>query len=238
MQRWIWTLSILAVAGVTTVFAQPQGGPRTGQGGDRPGGDRGGPPGGGPPGGGRGPNPLVEALDVDHDRVLSADELKNASDALLALDRNKDGKLTEEEYRPAGGRGGIVGGPGGGREGGAPPNNRRGGTDGRRPEGQGGPGRGPGPGGPGGRGPGGPEGQVGPPPPNADRFIEHALEIDADKDGKLSKDELRKFAEDMASRRGGPGGPGGGPGDQGRPRGEGDRPPSEDERPERPKRPE
>jgi len=49
-------------------------------------------------------------LDTNKDRVISAEELKKAPTALLVLDRNKDGQLTEDEYRPGGG---PSGGPGG-----------------------------------------------------------------------------------------------------------------------------
>ena len=83
------------------------------------------------------------------------------------------------------------------------------------------------------------DGPDGPPPgPNPDRMIEHAMEFDADKDGKLSKDELRKFVEDFIANMPMPGGRGpGGPGGEGRPGGNrGGRP--EGERPARPQRPE
>jgi hypothetical protein len=44
--------------------------------------------------------PLVVAtLDVNHDGVIDAVEIKNASVALKSLDRNADGKLTSEELR-------------------------------------------------------------------------------------------------------------------------------------------
>ena len=209
MKRWMWTFCILAVAGVATAIAQPPGGPGGPGGRGGPGGGQGGGP-GGPGGGGRPPMPIIEALDADHDGVISAEELKNASAALLALDKNKDGKLTEDEYRPMGrGPGGDAGGPGGGRGGPGGPgggvSGGRGGEGGR----PGGPGRegGGGPGGPGGRGAGGPGG--GPPEPNPERMLEHAMEFDADKDGKLSKDELQKFIADFVQRHGGAGGAGG-----------------------------
>ena len=56
-------------------------------------------------------------------------------------------------------------------------------------------------GGPGGGGPGG--------PPSPERFVEHAMKFDADGDGKLDRDELTKFAEEIQRMRGGRGGPGG-----------------------------
>lgn len=97
------TLLALALAGATlTAIAQNE---------DRPQ-----PPGGpgGPGGRPRMVSPLMEALDTNQDGILDADEIKNAATALLKLDKNGDGKLTQEELRPArppGGRG--PGGPGG-----------------------------------------------------------------------------------------------------------------------------
>ncbi|MDB6129477.1 MAG: hypothetical protein JWM04_584 [Verrucomicrobiales bacterium] len=74
------------------------------------------PPGrdGGPsaPGGPRPMNPLLEALDLNKDGVIDADEIAKASQSLLKLDKNSDGKLTPDEYRPAM-RPGGPGGPGG-----------------------------------------------------------------------------------------------------------------------------
>ena len=56
------------------------------------------------PGGFDGPpaphHPLMFALDVDEDGELSAREIKNASKALLKLDRNGDGELSHSELRP------------------------------------------------------------------------------------------------------------------------------------------
>ncbi len=73
------------------------------------------------------------------------------------------------------------------------------------------------------------------------------MEFDADKDGKLSQDELKKFIADFIKQHPGPdggggegrpgaGGPRGGAG--GPPNGGGGRPSEGGERPERPKRPE
>src|SRR5205807_3203759 len=42
--------------------------------------------------------PLIGALDLNHDGVIDADEIKTASAALLKLDKNGDGKLTREEF--------------------------------------------------------------------------------------------------------------------------------------------
>jgi hypothetical protein len=66
-------------------------------------------PGGGPgdqggPGGGRHhrppPLPIVMALDTNHDGIIDAGEIANASAALLTLDKNGDGVLTTNEYMP------------------------------------------------------------------------------------------------------------------------------------------
>src|SRR5262245_34733582 len=63
------------------------------------------PPPDGPPGPGMGghrppPPPIIEALDANHDGVIDAKEIANASKALLTLDENGDGKLTHEELCP------------------------------------------------------------------------------------------------------------------------------------------
>jgi Ca2+-binding EF-hand superfamily protein len=74
-----------------------------------------------PEGPGRGPmrSPAFEALDANHDGVISAAELANAATALKSLDKNGDGKLTEDEVRPQmGGRGRGDGPRGDGRRGG------------------------------------------------------------------------------------------------------------------------
>lgn len=44
--------------------------------------------------------PVLAALDADHDTVISAAEISNASAALKTLDRNRDGRLTLEEVVP------------------------------------------------------------------------------------------------------------------------------------------
>jgi hypothetical protein len=57
----------------------------------------------GPPPGFRHPRgPLMMALDANHDGELDASEIANASNALLKLDKNGDGKLTRDELRPPG----------------------------------------------------------------------------------------------------------------------------------------
>ena len=58
-------------------------------------------PQGGPGGEHRRPKPPLEiALDANKDGVIDADEIANASTALKILDKNGDGKLTQDELRP------------------------------------------------------------------------------------------------------------------------------------------
>ena len=45
-------------------------------------------------------DPLMRALDLNHDGVLDADEIANAATSLLTLDKNGDGQLTPDELRP------------------------------------------------------------------------------------------------------------------------------------------
>ena len=149
------------------------------------------PPEGGPPD--RGPggpphDPLRAALDTDGDHELSADEIKNATTAVAKLDRNGDGRIDNEEFRPP-----RPPGPprGEGFEGRPPREGRRPPGDGPRPEG-------------------------GPNRPSPERLVERAMSFDADGDGKLDRAEMEKFAGEMQQRlRGGRGGPGGPPADGG-----------------------
>ena len=55
---------------------------------------------GGGPGGQRPVSPIVEALDLNKDGTIDADELAKAAESLKKLDKNGDGKITEDEYRP------------------------------------------------------------------------------------------------------------------------------------------
>lgn len=242
MKKILLASAILAAAATTvslSVFAQtpaeerPEGGPPR---------HEGGPGENGPP---RPPHPIMDALDKNGDREISEDEIANAVVALKTLDKNGDGKLTDDEMRPPRQEGGPDGPPRGeyprGEDGprgefrpprdgeGRPP------RDGDFPPARDGEGRPPRDGDfrqprdregrlPQGRGEGPPGRPMG--PSNPERFVEDALRFDADKDGKLDKAELLKFATEMGNRQGRPPGPDGGRG-QGRPPGDrspGDRP--------------
>ncbi len=63
---------------------------------------------GGPEGGFMRFDRVLSALDTNSDGAISASELDNATAALRKLDKNNDGKLTEDELRPN-----FPGGPGG-----------------------------------------------------------------------------------------------------------------------------
>jgi Ca2+-binding EF-hand superfamily protein len=97
--------------------------------------------------------PVMMALDADGDGVISADEINNAAVALRKLDKNNDGKLTEEETRPNF----PPGGPGGRRE----------------------------------------EGPSGPSP---DEVVKQLLEFDKNGDGQLSKAELPERMQGLFAR--------------------------------------
>jgi len=75
----------------------------------------------GPGPGGRGifpGSPVFAALDADGDGAISPAEISASPKALLTLDRNRDGQLAQDELAPSFGRGGRRGGFGGeGREG-------------------------------------------------------------------------------------------------------------------------
>src|SRR5205814_8367860 len=50
-------------------------------------------------------DPILSALDKDHNKEISAEELAAAPAVLLELDKNKDGKLSEDEVSPQPGDG-------------------------------------------------------------------------------------------------------------------------------------
>ncbi len=132
-------------------------------------------------------HPLEQALDANGDGVIDAKELSNAAAALKRLDKNGDGRLTEDEYRPARPGGSGFGGPGG--QGGGP-----GGFGG--PEGQGG-----GFGGP--AEPGGRPGAEDRPRANAGgegEFAARLFQNDKNNDGKLSREELPDQIQRMFER--------------------------------------
>lgn len=101
-------IAALAIAGSAFSLAAQDGG-------QNPNGQR--PPGGpgGPGGRQMQPPPLIAALDANHDGVIDANEIDNASAALRTLDKNGDGKLTMEELRPARPQGGGPDGQGRGQ---------------------------------------------------------------------------------------------------------------------------
>ena len=96
-QKSIRFLAVAAAMGVAawglTVFADPpEDGPKDRSEGRQ---SQDGPPRRGPP-----RPPLEVALDLDHDHEISSEELETATASLKKLDKNGDGKLTPEEYRP------------------------------------------------------------------------------------------------------------------------------------------
>jgi len=185
-----------------TIFAENEGPPRGDRpGADRPGADRpsgrpgerpGGRPGGGGSGfGGRRPlNPVLLVLDKDRNGTLSSEEIAGASAALKTLDKNGDGEITREEFRP------TPGGPGGGSPGGGPgefitrlmENDKN--KDGKLSKEE--------------------------LPERMQRVLERA---DTSGDGALDKAELDAMAKRFTAGRGGQGGPGGERPGSGRPGG-------------------
>ena len=191
----------LSISALTSVLCAQQGKP--------PGGGQGG-PGGGPggPGGGRPVPPIIAALDLNKDGTIDAEEIAKAPESLLKLDKNGDGKLTEDEYRPKPPEGpggpGEKGGPGGGGPGG-PAGKKggggKGGPDGDQAGPKGGPGGGKGgpQGGPG-DGKGGPQGAPGDGKggPGGPRPVPPIIAaLDLNKDGVIDADEISKAAESL-----------------------------------------
>jgi Ca2+-binding EF-hand superfamily protein len=56
-------------------------------------------------------DPVFAVLDADTNRVISAEEIANASTALLKLDKNGDGQLTQDELCPQKPAAAPAGGP-------------------------------------------------------------------------------------------------------------------------------
>jgi Ca2+-binding EF-hand superfamily protein len=166
MKRIAFAFTVLFVGGIAvyTAVAQPPAGGRG------PGG-QGGPDGFRPP-----THPLEAALDADGDHQLSAKEIENAVAALKAIDKNNDGKLSDDELRPR--FGGRPGGPdGGGRPDGA-----------GRPEG---------------RGPGADADarpRDGERPANNSEMLSRVMSFDKNEDGKLTKDELPERMQGLLER--------------------------------------
>lgn len=86
-------ITLLAVFSALALAANAQDNSNNGPDGGRP-------PGGPGMGGHRPPPPIMLALDANHDGVIDADEIANAPAALKTLDKNGDGKLTQDELRP------------------------------------------------------------------------------------------------------------------------------------------
>ncbi len=103
------------------------------------------------------------ALDTDKDGTISAEEIASASTSLKTLDKNGDGRITEDEVRPTGGRG--PGGRGGGREG---------------------------------RGGGNEPGETA--PPSVDEMVANLMAFDKNGDGKLTRDEVPERMQGLFDR--------------------------------------
>lgn len=86
MKNKITWLIAATVIGVTTTVLLAQDGPPRREGGR---------PGGPPP-----MHPIIATLDLNKDGEIDADEIAKASQSLLKLDKNGDGKLTRDELRP------------------------------------------------------------------------------------------------------------------------------------------
>lgn len=53
-----------------------------------------------PPPARNGPSPLIAAIDLDEDGILSADEIEDAPLSLASLDKNEDGTISRKELNP------------------------------------------------------------------------------------------------------------------------------------------
>lgn len=153
------------------------------EGGDR----RGGPPGGDRFQRGQRPNlmtflPVLKALDADGNGEISSKEIDNAAAALRKLDRNGDGRLTEDEVRPDG----------------PPPGMERSGRgqSGRRPDGDMNRGRGFG------AAPrdGDSSRERAPDRPDPAAMVKRLMAFDKNGDGRLGKDELSGRMQSLITR--------------------------------------
>jgi hypothetical protein len=91
-----WTFAAMLLSPAMAV-AQPPDGPPPRGGPGRPAGPRG----AGGSMGMAGPGPLMDAVDKDHDGVISAEEIRKAPEALKALDCDHNGRIDRSEMRPA-----------------------------------------------------------------------------------------------------------------------------------------
>lgn len=129
-------------------------------------------------------HPLELALDANNDGVIDAKELANAAFVLKRLDKNGDGRLTDDEFRPMRPGGGF-GGPGG-----------QGGQGGQGGPSEKGPGQKGGQGGQGGQG-----GEPGAQAPKSDGdFVARLFQNDKNNDGKISKSELPEALQSIFER--------------------------------------
>ena len=100
MKTRVIILTLTLTLGASTYLLTAQDGNQRPEG-QRPPGREGGPGGErGGPGGPRPMNPFIVALDLNSDGTIDADEIAKASASLAKLDKNGDGKITPEEYRP------------------------------------------------------------------------------------------------------------------------------------------
>lgn len=170
--------------------------PERGERGDRPG--RGGREGGPPERRGLGGRPrfmtfmpIIVVLDINKDGEISKEEIEKATESLQKLDKDKNGKLTEDELRPDFGRRDQ------GRRGefGRRDGNRPSGRDGDRPPRRDG------------EGPERDGDRPGPDRREGDRggsrggdFVERIMKNDKNNDGKLTKDELPERMQSLFDR--------------------------------------